>query len=780
MKKHCKREKLLRLKEAVLSRETIVCFLILLLSRVTIYGDIAPCGIAVSVAVSVGNFNPLYALFYVLGLLSAGVGFTAYLRGILSYAIFSIAGYFIKDILEENKKIIPAFASACVLIGGLGALSITGFSKEQIIFAGFDCFCTLIFSFALSTAIPVCFVKEKRIRVTATEGAAVFVLIMLLICSFSDVEIMGLISMPMVAMLIISMSCAYKLSATEAGVLGMFAGLFAEIFTLWNPAAVCYFGFASFFASAVKKYNKIFVPLVFILSVPIFYIADLQITTVNLYETIIASVIFMILPRKFFELVGTFTDEDRERLSCRQLSGKLETLSDTFMSLSEIFNNISDKDDTSKNRETLVKNTAESVCAGCVKRHYCWNSEPQKTYAAINTLAKAMERNGRAEPADLPYEFSKGCNRRSEIVDEFTRLYQLCRVDALWGSRIEEGRSAISGQMKSISGVFGRLAKEREALIIRDNALESSILSLLFRAGISVKDISAGLNGQGRLEVTLELVPCGDMGCCDGQLPELLAKATGIQMERFGLKNCEKCRLKFIELMNYKVEAKTAVFALDGKDSGDSYSMARLEDGRFVIVLSDGMGTGKAAALASKATVRLIVRLLSVGMDIEAAVNLINSVLINKGPDGPFATIDVCIIDLESAECSFVKNGASAGFILHADKTVTIIGAQGFPAGVLNQMTVDNKKFALKEDDILIMTTDGALDILRTDNNEEAFVKIITEFTEEGEAKLAEFLAKRIFTDFRKNIKDDITIITASCIKRHQEGDTQSKRRLQA
>lgn len=49
----------------------------------------------------------------------------------------------------------------------------------------------------------------------------------------------------------------------------------------------------------------------------------------------------------------------------------------------------------------------------------------------------------------------------------------------------------------------------------------------------------------------------------------------------------------------YNIDVGTSGYARLGDVSGDSYICKTLSDGRYIIILSDGMGKGEAAAMES-------------------------------------------------------------------------------------------------------------------------------------------------------------------------------------
>lgn len=90
----------------------------------------------------------------------------------------------------------------------------------------------------------------------------------------------------------------------------------------------------------------------------------------------------------------------------------------------------------------------------------------------------------------------------------------------------------------------------------------------------------------------------------------------------------------FIEDTGFQVLHGAARVTKEGESiSGDNYGCI-CEDGRFVLCLSDGMGSGLAASQESETVVELFEQFLRSGFSRETAARMINSALVlQRGRD---------------------------------------------------------------------------------------------------------------------------------------------------
>lgn len=113
--------------------------------------------------------------------------------------------------------------------------------------------------------------------------------------------------------------------------------------------------------------------------------------------------------------------------------------------------------------------------------------------------------------------------------------------------------------------------------------------------------------------------------------------------------------------------------------SGDSSVETRLDDGKYLIALSDGMGSGEEAKKSSILAVNMLSRMLSSGFDKDTSLELINSSMYINSKEDSYATLDVAILDLFAGNMEFMKNGACPSFIKNK-KNVNVIKSVSLPA----------------------------------------------------------------------------------------------------
>ncbi|MBQ1546266.1 MAG: SpoIIE family protein phosphatase, partial [Clostridia bacterium] len=147
-----------------------------------------------------------------------------------------------------------------------------------------------------------------------------------------------------------------------------------------------------------------------------------------------------------------------------------------------------------------------------------------------------------------------------------------------------------------------------------------------------------------------------------------------------------------------------------GKFCGNSFNYFRDGQGRFIVIISDGMGTGGRAAVDGGMAVSVMTKLIRSGLGFDASLSAANSALMVKSNDESLATADIFSINLFSGESEIMKAGAPVTFVRKGGKVIRI-EPTSLPAGILPDVRLTHDEMTLGDGDIVIMVSDGAIAI---------------------------------------------------------------------
>lgn len=192
-----------------------------------------------------------------------------------------------------------------------------------------------------------------------------------------------------------------------------------------------------------------------------------------------------------------------------------------------------------------------------------------------------------------------------------------------------------------------------------------------------------------------------------------------------------------------------------GAVSGDAYAIRHLTGDRLLIGLSDGMGSGVAAAVESEPTISLAERMLAAGFGIRPAAQTVNSLMLLEGSEDTFATLDLSLVHLDRGDAEFVKIGAPPSFLVRKGKPERVEGHTP-PSGILRDVPVDVRRRRIGAGDWLISLTDGAFDALAEDPDWlDGFLRGLDQAR--GPQWVADQLLARALT--HEPVRDDATVV---------------------
>ena len=139
--------------------------------------------------------------------------------------------------------------------------------------------------------------------------------------------------------------------------------------------------------------------------------------------------------------------------------------------------------------------------------------------------------------------------------------------------------------------------------------------------------------------------------------------------------------------------------------SGDTHSVIKIDETKFMVALSDGMGSGEYAERISQTTISLLESFYRAKMPADCVLSTVNK-LLSFGKEESFACVDIGMIDLESGSANIVKLGAPLAFILSGN-TIKVLENNSLPLGILEGLRPQTYEQALQENDILLFISDG-------------------------------------------------------------------------
>lgn len=542
----------------------------------------------------------------------------------------------------------------------------------------------------------------------------------------------------------VALSLILSRTSGEIAVIYAFVGLIAGVF------------------SSFGKYIQVAVPLIFSLVGSIITGNPILIAA-TVIESALGSALFLALPRRLsvnisrlFSVYPKLVTPDGFK---RSLSMKLNVAASALCDVSETVEQVSAELSkiNSPDFGTVITAIEQDACAGCKLRVHCWESRRDSTVEAILGMTKAIKEGSRTPENGAPEEFRGRCLRVSQVANAAYKRYSDYTSRIAAENRIDEVRSVVSDQFDGISYMLTELANDLEKDGKFDNSTAGKASAALKNLGINTEECTCKIDKFGRMSLEMKVKKQSDTVINKLQVMKLLSIVCERDFDPPAINTAGDS--VFITLNEHAairvdvgVEQKCAS---DSAMCGDAYRYFFDGRGHFIMILSDGMGTGGRAAVDGAMASGLMSRLIKAGFGYDCSLRILNSSMLFKSTDESLATVDIASIDLFSGQVELYKAGAAPTLIRRSGRTGKAVSTS-LPAGILREISFDKAVIKCKIGDIVVLMSDGA-SFEGTD-----WIKGEIENWSDG---TAEELAERICEGAKRrrsdNHLDDITVMTA-------------------
>ncbi len=479
-------------------------------------------------------------------------------------------------------------------------------------------------------------------------------------------------------------------------------------------------GICGLISGVMRKLKKPGVLLGFVIANAMMTLLINQSTVViiQIKDIIAASILFLLLPQFVFRNIGRFLDGSAKRSfdekyylkRLRDLTvERLKDISSVFEQMSDVFRYITDIRGKNRDISSVIQPVASRICSNCALNHDCWDKHLNETFNTVCDILEFFDKNGSL--TDLPEDVHSRCIFKLRMLSELERAFSEYRTNIGWEQRIEESRQIIGEQLDGVASIISGVADDLDVDIRFLQGVENEVKRRLDDNGIRAKEIVVQRLPDGKNEVHIIVRACGGMRVCKKTIERCVSEACGRKMEKRECtclpSNKKNCVLVYEESKLMDVHIGVAQRpAKKGAACGDSYVCQTVRDGRYLICMSDGMGSGSRAAGESEATVSLIENFYKAGFNEQTIFKMINKLLLLRSAEEMFSTVDVCFLDLINGCGRFVKVGSIPSFIKR-EKGMECIKSTTLPIGILDDVQPAGFDKSFFGEEYIIMFTDG-------------------------------------------------------------------------
>ena len=450
---------------------------------------------------------------------------------------------------------------------------------------------------------------------------------------------------------------------------------------------------------------------------------------------------------------------------------RMDRFSESLQHLSQAFLQLETKNDTltQAQMEDLFLGIHDKVCQNCEKYKWCIGENCILVYQTICEILSAVDEYGTEIPIELKRKLQKKCIRSSGFLKQTLDTYQDMKKVLFWNNKIAQNREGCAIWMDTFAQTIQHAVRELDSEIFIDEIMEKKIKNQLKKIDVYLLDSVFLVTAKGKYEIHLTVR--SKKGQCV-TTKEVMMKLSSVVGKKMVMENGERpiigeecCTVTALESpLFYTLQGVAKIGKGCDRISGDNFLMIQLPGGKQGIILSDGMGSGEKAFHESSMAVELLEELLLAGFPEDTAIQMLNTALVMGREEIRFSTIDMSVFDLYTGKCEFIKAGASTTYIKHG-QTVEKISSTSLPIGVVQRLDIDIYGRRLKDNDFVIMVTDGVLDALPSEEQDAILETIISGTNIRNPKELSHHILQQVLEWTGEKPADDMTVIAAGIWK---------------
>ena len=584
-------------------------------------------------------------------------------------------------------------------------------------------------------------------------------------------------------MLVLGWKNGLLVGTTTGVAIGVTLGVIAEI----QPVVIAAYAISGMLAGILNKFGKIGVIVGFFVGSGVLaYISNGGTSDLIVFkEILIASIGLLAIPKNIninieefmggtnllpISPLGTLTrSKEKETVDkLNNVSSALQDIANTYREdieddeilvsnrnifISELLNQLDNKKENMLYEDmTKMENPiTEELFNILVEKQKITKKDLLETFAKFNSYIVGYDDDNISEQLEKNIE---------EVVTCVNNAYKISKSNFILQKKLSENKKTMGAQLGEVSKAISDLAEDIEKDIKSEDKFEKQkqeLLALISQMNCTIDDIRIKKEKNGRMHV--DIFPTEQVS---NTLKQKIHKI---------VRNVLKEDMMLTEIMGEKTLSfssddkfiLTSGIAKETKNgnvlSGDNMLKVRLQDGKYLIAISDGMGSGDDANKSSKLALSMLQKLLSSGFDKDTSVELINSTILNCSEKEIFATLDIAIVDLYTGNIEFIKNGACPTYIKNKKK-INLVKSLTLPTGIIDNVDLTLYDKDIEEGDILVMCSDGILDSNVEYKNKELWVKYLLEDIETDDAqKIADLILNEAIDNNYGVAKDDMSVI---------------------
>lgn len=619
---------------------------------------------------------------------------------------------YLDDSFHKYAVLVNSFSS--LFLTGVAIISATGFDIEALISITYESALCCAGAYLFNSSSELLWGKKEFSGFSTSEILTILLTAGIVLMPFYKYKILN--TSPVTILFAFLVLVFSKLRNSGGGALcgiclGFSAGLSSEI----GFVSIGY-ALGGLLGGELSRKGKLWCAAGYIIPLSICAFADGTLNSfMAIFEGLLACAVFIAIPERFYEALSarinspipTFIRNENSQLLTGRLREASQAINDVSTCVTTVQNTLNPITQTQLTQ--VLRSAWCKVCSECELKESCRSEIKNPDAEGLEKIAQALANHAELDETRFPKGFYASCYSFSEMRSELHSRYLSFVASQGVQGKVEQVQNLMCEQFCSMAEILNDLARDLDGEISTNADIAELCASEAREEGLNVISAECLLDKLGRSTVLLNIgQPHPDFNIT--AFTHNLSTASGTKLDIPQLEvNGENCTLTFNQCIDFNVSIGAVSKAAENEPvCGDYYRSFRDSDGRYIAILSDGMGTGSRAAVDSAMASELFSKLIRSGISFDCALTIVNSALLVKSCDESLATLDVVCIDLYNGKTDFMKAGAASTFIRHKD-SVAQLEQSSLPIGILKDIRFSKATATLSKGDIILVVSDGVL-----------------------------------------------------------------------
>jgi len=433
----------------------------------------------------------------------------------------------------------------------------------------------------------------------------------------------------------------------------------------------------------------------------------------------------------------------------KDTEARFEALSNAFSDLSEVFYTLSDRIRRPGIVDTrqICDDVCDRICTKCAFHRVCWDREYSSTQDVFSKIAGILHNGGYVDRTCVASYMVERCRNIDKILNDINDEHALLVERLIMQNKTE----IFAMDYESMAHLLDSAVKSSCEEYTPDPEMCKKLRETQRHMALYAKNVC--VFGKRKITVLAGGVDLSSVKMSANEIRSCYENICGVKLTtpKFDVDG-DYITMSLETSRQFKVEyAAAASTKKDENFCGDMICMFENGHDYFYSLISDGMGSGREAALTSRLCAIFLKKMLMAGNSKPVSMEMLNNFIRSKNTEC-FATVDLLEIDMLNGKAGFVKSGAVSSYVLR-DGKIFRISSNTMPVGITRVMNAEEVKFDLKDNDVIVMVSDG---VGQSDEETVRVSDILTYSWENDLQKMADKILRNAIAESLRS--DDVSV----------------------